>query len=175
MSSTLPGPNSAKGTPSGYVLPTSALASPVILPSTGTIDLSKKAMKPIVKECKYIQNDPPVYRVGVSRGEDILDWQGSVIGPHGTPYSGDVPFSDISFAAKYPTERPTTEFITVSPKSLQEDWSGVFGRTKVSAFPVTEVNIDVSSVCVGVQRRICSLSSAYDVAATIFNVSLTDI
>jgi ubiquitin-conjugating enzyme E2 D/E len=59
-----------------------------------------------------IEKDPPPNCGAGPVGEDIMHWQGAVMGPEGTPYDKGVFFLNIHFPPEYPFKAPKLQFTT---------------------------------------------------------------
>ena len=74
-----------------------------------------KQHKRIVLELKELIEDPPFNcSAGPINDEDMTKWEGSIIGPEGTPYEGGLFKISIRFPEDYPFVPPKVKFITRS-------------------------------------------------------------
>ena len=103
-----------------------------------------KVLKRIEHELKLITEDPPHNcSAGPLNNNDMFLWNGTILGPTESPYSGGIFKLEIKFTEDYPFKPPKIRFLTkilhpninshgsICLDILNKNWSPVLNITKV--------------------------------------------
>tara|TARA_X000000950_G_C13899562_1_gene654360 strand:+ start:1354 stop:1806 length:453 start_codon:yes stop_codon:yes gene_type:complete len=103
-----------------------------------------KVLKRIEHELKLITEDPPNNcSAGPLNDNDMFIWNGTILGPTESPYSGGIFKLEIKFTEDYPFKPPKIRFLTkilhpninshgsICLDILNKNWSPVLNITKV--------------------------------------------
>ena len=100
-------------------------------------------MRRLKKELEEIRNDPPSNCSAGPIGDDMYNWEATIIGPSDSPYSGGIFKLKLQFCDDFPFKPPKVKFITkilhpnidcygnICLDILNKNWSPVLNITKL--------------------------------------------
>lgn len=100
-------------------------------------------MRRLKKELEEIRNDPPSNCSAGPIGDDMYNWEATIIGPSDSPYSGGIFKLKLQFCDDFPFKPPKVKFITkilhpnidcygnICLDILNKNWSPVLNVTKL--------------------------------------------
>ena len=108
-----------------------------------------KATTRIQKELNEIRNDPPANcSAGPVNEENLLIWEGTIIGPNDSPYSGGIFKLSIIFPETYPFKPPKIKFKTkILHPNINNSGSICLDILNKSWSPVIRVSKMLLSIC----------------------------
>jgi ubiquitin-protein ligase len=100
-------------------------------------------LKRLHSELKEILENPPENCSASPKGDNMMNWVATIIGPSGTPYEGGIFNLDIEFPKEYPFKPPKITFVTqiyhsnisvnglICLDTLKQHWSPALSISKV--------------------------------------------
>ncbi|KAJ3038729.1 hypothetical protein HDV00_000389 [Rhizophlyctis rosea] len=107
------------------------------------------AVRRIQKELIELTNNPVDNISAGPVGDDLLRWQGQLIGPADTPYAKGVFKIDIEFSTDYPFKPPKVKFATkIYHPNIDDDGSICVGLLKTEVWKPATKLVDVLAALV---------------------------
>ncbi|KAI3657038.1 hypothetical protein MP638_003256 [Amoeboaphelidium occidentale] len=106
--------------------------------------MAEGSNKRLLKELQVFTTNPPVGISAGPNGDNVLEWQATIMGPADTPFKGGVFALNLSFKGDYPFKPPVVKFTTkIYHPNVNDDGSICLGLIKSDAWkPATRV-VDV--------------------------------
>ncbi|KAJ6529002.1 ubiquitin-conjugating enzyme E2 [Mycena capillaripes] len=106
------------------------------------------ALKRINKELNELGREPLTSCSAGPIGEDMLQWQGTIMGPDESPYAGGVFFLSITFPIDYPFKAPKVSFTTkIYHPNINADGSICLDILKDQWAPSMTISKVLLSIC----------------------------
>jgi ubiquitin-conjugating enzyme E2 D len=108
-----------------------------------------KVLKRLQFEKNIIENDAPCNcSAGPINNDDLFNWQGTIIGPSDSPYSGGLFRLSIIFPENYPFKPPKIKFITkILHPNINRHGSICLDILNVSWSPILNISKVLLSIC----------------------------
>ncbi|KAJ7270421.1 ubiquitin-conjugating enzyme E2 [Mycena rebaudengoi] len=106
------------------------------------------ALRRINKELVDLGRDPPLSCSAGPTGDNMFQWQATIMGPEESPYAGGVFFLSIAFPMNYPLTPPKVSFTTrIYHPNINADGSVCLDILKDQWSPALNISKVLLSIC----------------------------
>lgn len=102
----------------------------------------------LAQEVSIMKNNPPENCSAGPKGDDLTQWEATIIGPNDSPYSGGLFKLEINFPTQYPYQAPKIKFITPVYHPNIDNHGGICLDILSSQWsPALNINAVLLSIC----------------------------